>query len=130
MHLHEALEAKDLVNHFGQIGHQKPCGCHGRGNGCEGGCQKCQAIQRVGKDRGGFSGRSMVKPMPHSTNRFSVLETSTVGSTRDMLTLQSPVYELKAKKAMPKEPLRQPSDPTPILIHLSTLRRGTELPLC
>src|SRR5882724_3888601 len=31
-------------------------------------------------------GRSTVKPTPCQTNRFSVLETSTVGSTKDMLT--------------------------------------------
>src|SRR5882672_10718538 len=68
--------------------------------------------------------------MPHSTNRFSVLETSTVGSTKDMLIPQSPIDELKTEKAMPQEPLRQPSDPTPILISSSTLHRGMELPLC
>src|SRR5467141_4950264 len=54
---------------------------------------------------------------------------STVGSTRDMLTLQSPLDELKTEKAMPQEPPHQPSNLTPILIHSSTLRRGTELPL-
>src|SRR5882672_12245756 len=68
--------------------------------------------------------------MPCSTNRFSVLETSTVGSTKDRLTPQSPIDELKTEKAMPQEPLHQPSDLTPILIRSSTLRRGTELPLC
>src|SRR5882672_5414852 len=67
--------------------------------------------------------------MPHSTNRFSVLETSTIGSTRDMLTPQSPVYKPKTKKSMPQEPSCQPSDPTPILIFLTTLCRGMELPL-
>src|SRR5882672_9306685 len=71
----------------------------------------------------------MVKPTPHSTNRFSVLDMSTVGSTRDMLTLQSPIDELKTEKAMPQEPLCQPSDLTPILIRSSTLHRGMELPL-
>src|SRR5882724_3701873 len=71
----------------------------------------------------------MVKPMPHSTNRFSVLEMSTEGSTRDMLTLQSSVEELRTEKAMPEEPPCQSSDPTPILIHSTTLQRGTELPL-
>src|SRR5882724_6659644 len=71
----------------------------------------------------------MVKPMPHLTNRFSGLETSTVGSTRDMLTQQSSVEEPRTKKAMPGEPPCQSSDPTPVLIHSTTLRRGTELPL-
>src|SRR5882672_842210 len=71
----------------------------------------------------------MVKPTPHSTNRFSVLETSTVWSTRDMLTPQSPVDEPKTEKAMPQEPLHQPSNLTPILIRSTTLRRGMELPL-
>src|SRR5467141_4080070 len=72
----------------------------------------------------------MVKPMPHLTNRFSVLETSTVGSTRDMLTPQSPIDEPKTEKAMSQEPPPQPSDLTPILIRSTTLCRGTELPLC
>src|SRR5882724_76455 len=72
----------------------------------------------------------MVKPTPHSTNRFSVLETSTVGSTRDMLTPQLPVEEPRTEKAMPKEPPHQSSDLTPILVRSTTLWRGTELPLC
>src|SRR5882724_3340969 len=72
----------------------------------------------------------MVKPTPHLTNRFLVLVTSTVGSTRDMLTLQSPVEELRTEKAMPEEPPCQSSDPAPILFRSTTLRRGTELPLC
>src|SRR5882672_5644274 len=67
--------------------------------------------------------------MPHSTNRFLVLEMSTVGSTRDMLTPQSPVNEPKTEKAVPQEPPFQPSDLTPILVHSTTLLRGTELPL-
>src|SRR5882672_1029038 len=82
------------------------------------------------RDRDKFSGRSTVKPIPHSTNRFSVLETSTVGSTRDMLTPQSPIDELKTKKAIPQEPPCQPSNPTPVLIRSTTLHRGMELPLC
>src|SRR5882672_11430047 len=72
----------------------------------------------------------MVKPTPHSTNRFSVLEMSNVGSTRDMLTPQSPIDELKTEKAVPQEPPCQPSHLTPILICLTTLHRGMELPLC
>src|SRR5882672_7308323 len=68
--------------------------------------------------------------MPNLTNRFSVLETSTVGSTRDMLTPQSHIDEPKTKKAMPQEPPHQPSDLTPNLIHSTTLCRGMELPLC
>src|SRR5467141_3507139 len=71
----------------------------------------------------------MVKPTPHSTNKFSVLEMSTVGSTRDMLTPQSPVDEPKTEKAVPQESPHKPPDSTPILIRSSTLRRGTELPL-
>src|SRR5882672_399838 len=67
--------------------------------------------------------------MPHSTNRFSVLEMSSVGSTRDMLTLQSPVDEPRTEKAMPKEPPCQPSDLTPVLVHSTTLCRWMELPL-
>src|SRR5882724_2319446 len=86
--------------------------------------------QRRQKDQRGFLGRSTVKPTPHLTNRFSVLETSTVGSTRDMLTPQSSVEELRTKKAIPEEPPCQSSNPTPILIHSTTLWRGTELPLC
>src|SRR5882724_11902334 len=71
----------------------------------------------------------MVKPTPHLTNRFLVLVTSTVGATRDMLTLQSPVEELRTEKAMPEEPPCQSSDPTPILVRSTSLQRGTELPL-
>src|SRR5882724_7330749 len=64
----------------------------------------------------------MVKPIPHLTNRFSVLETSTVGSTEDMLTPQSPVTtEPRTKQAVPELP--------PILIHSATLCRGTDIPL-
>src|SRR5882724_10726485 len=77
----------------------------------------------------GFSGQSMVKPTPCSTNRFSLLETSTVGSTKDMLTPQSLVAEPKIKKSMPQEFSSQPSDPTSVLIHSITLWRGMELPL-
>src|SRR5882724_2335907 len=71
----------------------------------------------------------MVTPTPCLTNRFSVLETITVGSTRDMLTPQSTVTELKTKQAMPQESSHQPSDLTPLLVHSTTLWRGTELPL-
>src|SRR5882672_6225054 len=46
-----------------------------------------------------------------------------------MLTPQSPIDEPKTEKAMPQEPPCQPSDPTPILICSTTLRRGMELPL-
>src|SRR5882672_2828180 len=129
MHLHQTSEAKDSVGHFGRNRPQEPRGrSHSSGDGHEGGCKKGRASQRA-RERDGFSGRSMVKPMPHLTNKFSVLETSTVGSTRDMLTPQSPVDEPKTEKAMPRESSRQPPDATPILIRLSTLRRGTELPL-
>src|SRR5882672_8023435 len=54
---------------------------------------------------------------------------STVGSTRDMFTPQSPVDEPKTERAMLQEPPHQPSNPTPVLIHSTTLHRGTELPL-
>src|SRR5882724_562210 len=58
--------------------------------------------------------------MPHLTNRFSVLETSTIGSTEDMLTPQSPVTtKPRTEQAMPELP--------PILIHSATLRRGTDI---
>src|SRR5882672_740468 len=128
MHLHQTSEAKDSVGHFGRNRPQEPRGrsCSSS-DGCEGGCKKGQASQRA-QERDGFSGRSTVKPMPRSTNKFLVLETSTVGSTRDMLTLQSPIDEPKTEKAVPKESPRQPPDSTPILIRSSTLHRGTELP--
>src|SRR5882724_6166673 len=65
-------------------------------------------------------GWSTVKP--HQTNRFSVLETSTVGSTEDMLTLQSPVTtELRTEQAVPELP--------PFLICSATLHQGTNIPL-
>jgi len=54
---------------------------------------KAKQAKAVREDADRFSGRSTVKPTPRSTNRFSVLETSTVGSTRDMLTQQSSVEE-------------------------------------
>ena len=72
----------------------------------------------------------MVKPTPSLTNRFLVLEMSTVGSTRDMLTPQSPVAEPNTEKAMPQEPSQLSSDLTPVLIHSLMLCRETELPLC
>src|SRR5882672_2212329 len=129
MHLHQTSEAKDSVGHFGRNRPQEPCGrSHSSSDGCEGGCKKGQASQRA-QERDRFSGRSTVKPTPHSTNRFSVLETSTVGSTRDMLTPQSPTDELKTEKAMPQESPCQPPDSTPILIRSSMLHRGMELPL-
>src|SRR5882724_8500683 len=71
----------------------------------------------------------MVTPMPHPTNSFLELETSTVGSTRDMLTPQSIANELKTKQSMPQESSHQPSNLTPLLIHSTTLQRGTEIPL-
>jgi len=46
--------------------------------------------------------KDSVKPTPHLTNRFSLLEMSTVGSTKDMLTPQLPVAEPKTKKAVPQ----------------------------
>jgi len=46
-----------------------------------------------------------------------------------MLTPQSPVEELKTKKAMPQESSSQPPDPILVLICSTTLWRGMELPL-
>src|SRR5882724_11092425 len=71
----------------------------------------------------------MVTPMPHLTNRFSVLEASTVGFMRDMLTPQSTAKELKTEQAMPPKSSYQPPDPTPLLIHSMTLQEGMEIPL-
>ena len=71
----------------------------------------------------------MVNPTPHSTNRFSVLEGSTIGSMRDMLTPQSTANELRTKQAMPQKSSHPPSTLTPLLIFSATLQRGTELPL-
>src|SRR5882724_2660260 len=74
-------------------------------------------------------GRSMVKPTPCQTNRFSVLETSTVGSTKDMLTPSSPVtIEPKTEPVMPEHPTPQLTK-TPLLVRSATLRRGTDIPL-
>src|SRR5882724_11342721 len=71
----------------------------------------------------------MVKPTPRQTNRFSVLETSTVGSTKDMLTPPSPVtLEPKTKLVVPKHPTPQLAE-TPLLVRSATLRRGTDIPL-
>src|SRR5882724_1023772 len=71
----------------------------------------------------------MVKSMPHQTNRFSVLETSTVGSTRDMLNPLPPVtIEPRTKQVMPKQPPLPPSK-DPILIQSTLLRRETNVPL-
>src|SRR5882672_100889 len=54
---------------------------------------------------------------------------STIGSTRDMLTLQSPIDEPRTEKAMPPESSCQYSNPTPVLICSTMLQRGMELPL-
>jgi len=71
----------------------------------------------------------MVKPTPHQTNRFSVLETSTVGSTKDMLTPQSPVTTgPKTEPVVPEHPTPQLAE-TPLLVRSATLRRGTDIPL-
>src|SRR5882724_8878906 len=97
--------------------HQRPCSQ----SGCSSdGCPRCSKEGK--RAQRGFLGWSMVKPTPCQTYRFSVLETSTVGSTEDMLTLQSPVTtELRTKQAMPELP--------PYLIHSATLCRGTNIPL-
>src|SRR5882724_502297 len=70
----------------------------------------------------------MVKPTPHQTNRFSVLETSTVGSTKDMLTPPSPVT-IEPEPVMPEHPTPQLVN-TPLLVRSATLLRGTDIPLC
>ena len=73
---------------------------------------------------------SQQKPMPHSTNRFSVLKTSTVESTRDMLTPQSSVTtELRTEQAVPDRTPYPSSDQTPVFVCSPTLCRGTEIPL-
>src|SRR5882724_6758852 len=85
--------------------------------------------QRRQKDQRGFLGRLTVKPTPHLTNRFSVLETSTVGSTKDMLTPPSPVtIEPKTEPVMPEHPTPQLAK-TPLLMQSATLQRGTDIPL-
>jgi len=63
----------------------------------------------------------MVKPTPHSTNRFLVLEMSIVGSTKDILTPQSLFTELKTEEAMPHKFSHQPPNLTPVLVHSTTL---------
>src|SRR5882724_13598420 len=71
----------------------------------------------------------MVKSTAHQTNRFLVLETSTVGFTKDMLTPPSPVTtEPRTEPVMPKHPMPQPTE-TPLLMRSATLRRGTDIPL-
>ena len=67
--------------------------------------------------------------MPNLTNRFSVLEASSVGSMRDMLTPQSIANELKTEQAVPQKSSHQPLNPTPLLVHSTILWRGTEIPL-
>src|SRR5882724_5585201 len=80
--------------------------------------------------QGGFLGWLMVKPTPCQTNRFLVLETSTVGSTKDMLNLQSPVtIDLRTKQVMLKQPPLQPSE-NPFLVQSTLLQRGANIPLC
>src|SRR5882724_8549838 len=90
-------------------------------------------LERSGKrpkNPRGFLDRLMVKPTPRQTNRFSVLETSTVGSTKDMLTPPSPVtIEPKTKPVVPEHPTPQLAE-TPLLVGSATLRRGTDIPLC
>ena len=49
---------------------------------------------------------------------------------KDMLTPQSPVTNHpRTEQVVPGQPPPQPSEP-PFLIHSTTLRRGTEIPLC
>jgi len=61
--------------------------------------------------QGGFLGWLTVKPTPHQTKRFLVLETSTVVSTKDMLNLQSPVtIDPRTEHVLPKQPPLQPSE--------------------
>jgi len=59
---------------------------------------------------------------------FLVLEASTVGSTKDMLTPQSSAMtELKPEQAVPETPLHQLSDPNMILVLSATLGTGAEI---
>jgi len=69
--------------------------CHG----CMKGCKESRGGQR------GFSGWSMVKPMPHLTNRFSVLDTKYSRVNKDILTLNH-LLQLNPglNKAMPEKP--------------------------
>ena len=91
---------------------------------CARGCKENRGGQR------GFSDQSMVKPTPHSTNMFSVLEKSTVGSTKNMLTPQlSVMTEPRTEQAMHERPPYPYSNLTPIFISSATLCRGTEIPL-
>src|SRR5882724_10657497 len=89
-------------------------------------------LERLGKrpkNPRGFLGRSTVKSTPCRTNRFLVLETSTVGFTKDMLTPPSPVTtEPKTEPVVPDHPTPQLTD-TPLLVRSATLRRGTNIPL-
>src|SRR5882724_533616 len=67
--------------------------------------------------------------MPHQTNRFLVLETSTVGSTRDMLNpLSHLTIDPRIEQVMHKQPPPEPSK-DPILIRSTSLQRGTNIPL-
>src|SRR5882724_10140532 len=89
-------------------------------------------LERSGKrpkNPRGFLDRLMVKPTPRQTNRFLVLKTSTVGSTKNMLTPPSPVtIEPRTKPVVPKHPMPQLTK-TPLLVRSATLRRGTDIPL-
>ena len=57
------------------------------------------------------------------------LRTSTVGSTKDMLTPPSPVtIELKTEPVVPEHPTPQLAE-TRLLVRSATLRRGTDITL-
>src|SRR5882724_6766105 len=117
MSLPKTSEAMDSFGQAQQGQHQMPCSQSSRSSD---GCPRCSREGR--RAQRGFLGWSTLKSMPHQTNRFSVLEASTVGSTEDMLTLQSPVTtEPRTKQAVPELP--------PFLIHSATLCRGTDIPL-
>src|SRR5882724_5659694 len=83
MSLPETSEAMDLFDQAQRGQHQRSCS---QSSCSSDGCLRCSKEGR--RAQRGFLDQSMVK---HQTNRFSVLETSTVGSTEDMLTMQSPV---------------------------------------
>jgi len=74
-------------------------------------------------------GQSMVKPTPCQTNRFSVLEASTVGSTKNMF---NPTVTCRTNLELRKLCLKKTHlslQTNPFFICSTTLRRGTEVPL-
>jgi len=85
-------------------------------------------VKKKAEEKRRVLGQLMVKSMPHKTNRFSVLETSTVTSTKDMLNPLSVTIYLRTKQVMPKQPPLQPSE-DPFLVQSTSLKRGTDVSL-